>query len=382
MSFNDRVVELRKLLSLAKHPVVFFDSDTDGTTSYLQLKRVFPNIEGVPILDRGDKLKQVNYFKYVSKDHDLVLFIDIPFLNEEFLKLLMPRTILWADHHILPERDILKKYNIRYLNPLDYDIKDNRPSSFLAYSIANSKANLDLVSIGSLADFFLLPVLKDWNEQNSEDFDSVFQLPVKTKKLLLEFLETYTFNDPKVKDKRSYWINEIIYKYGLFQLRNIFDFVYKFDSEEKVNRALRILEQLSVRELFEKIKLGKGFLFSDYAKFTLEYTKLLQTALATVKDSKLVMYEYIGLRPYSKTLSEELCYRLKNWELIMIFFKNTNEDIWRGSLRSKSIHIPNLLTECLVGLEGEGGGHANASGCRVKNKDFEEFKKRVTDKIN
>lgn len=381
MTLDSVISSIHKSLSIAKKPVMFFDSDTDGTTSYLQLKRVFPKLIGYPFA--RDQEKQKECIRYLEEDTDTVFFIDIPVVRADLLELIKDKKIIWADHHILQDKSVLSNYTITYLNPLDFDAKDNRPSCYLAYKIAGSKDNLDLLSLGSISDFYLLPELAEWEQAQPNQFNSVLRLSESKKSELFSFLKKNNFNEATVREERENWIRYLTYECGVSELKNFFDFIYKVDSEARMLHAVRMVEKLSLTELLGEIRSGKGFLFEDYAKLTSKYRKIFDKAMTQVKDEKIVFFEYTGLRAYTKTLSEELCYRLKNWEVIAVFFKKKSGHEYQGSTRAKSdVHLPNLLKECLVGLEGYGGGHPKASGCKVSEKDFPEFKKRFISKLS
>ena len=155
IKLNKKINQIRKEIQLSKKPLMFFDIDTDGSTSYLQLKRVFKKIIGYP-LDKDFK-KQEKILHLINIDnYDLIIIFDLPFLTSQFLEIFKDKKIIWVDHHPSNDPQIIREYNILHLNPLDYNDNDNRPSCYWAYIISDSLDNLDFVSLGSVSDFFLL----------------------------------------------------------------------------------------------------------------------------------------------------------------------------------------------------------------------------------
>ena len=78
---------------------------------------------------------------------DLLVVLDVAIISQEFLdKISVP--VLWFDHHPLVERRKVHYYNPRKNNP-----GDNRPTSALAFAIAEN--DLWIATVGAVSDWYL-----------------------------------------------------------------------------------------------------------------------------------------------------------------------------------------------------------------------------------
>lgn len=381
MSVYSRIYKIRNLIKNSKHPIMFFDSDTDGGTSYLQLKHVFPQIVGFPMNKDLEKHKLL--VEKVSEKTDLIIVFDVPFFFDEILELLKGKKIVWVDHHIGNSSEQIKKYKITHFNPLDFDLNDNRPSSYWAYKVANSKDNLFYVTLGSVSDFFLLDVIKKFHDRDKRNFNALFKIDDQKKKELFEFLKKYNFNDKKRKEKREYWIRYLTYECLLIDFKNLFDLMYKLKDEKNVLAAIKIVSKLNAFDLRVNINNGEGLLFEEYKEMMKKYKILLEKAIFENKDNdKFIYFEYGGKASFTKTISEELCFKFEKHRVVMIVFKKDNSDFYSMSFRGNNFDVNELVRDSLKGLEGNGGGHMFSAGAVVKKKNFDEFKMRVLKKIN
>jgi len=138
----------------------------------------------------------------------------------------------------------------------------------------------------------------------------------------------------------------------------------------RINSPFEILNQETAQ--------GK-FIFKRYEKINGLYNEMLNNALAVEKEGKLLVFTYADDKmSFTGDLANEMLYRFPG-RIILIGRKKDDEV--RMSIRSSNIQIPRILEKCLVGLEGYGGGHEYACGANVKQKDFEEFVKRIRQSI-
>lgn len=375
---NNKISQIRDKIKNAKKPLMFFDADADGSTSYLQLKKVFSNITGFPFNKDLDKQKRL--LEFIDFNYDLVIIFDIPYLHDEFLELLSKVEIIWVDHHPTNQIEQIKKYNIIHFNPLDYDKQDNRPACFWAYEIADSLDNLWLVSLGSVSDFFLLDVIVDFYNFDKYRFNILFNITQDRREMLFKFILDYNFNNENTRQIREDLIQELTYSCGLSEIKNFFDFICRLDNIQDILNAFRLIEKLDLIGLKTEISAGKGFIFEDYFKMITKYKKILKKALDK-GEKKFYFYEYIGKISFAKTLSEEIKFRFKNANVVGVCFKKTGANIYTCSFRSHNFLVNDLLERATKGLDGRGGGHNFAAGCVISNKDYPLFKKRVFDII-
>ena len=281
---ENQIKKIREVIENSKNPVMFFDCDTDGATSYLQLKNVFSKIKGFPMLKDFKKQKEL-VANNLNQEVDLLIIFDIPYLLDDFLKLVRITNpnckIAWVDHHPTNSKELIDKYNILHLNPLNYDKNDNRAASYLSYLISGKiEKNLEFAVLGSVADFYLLDIIKELEYSNKRTFKILFpNLDNSKKEELFDFIDKYKFNDKRVMKQREYWIRYLTYGAGLIKLKNFFDFLFKFKEDGDTLRAFKYIEKLSLFNLNIEINANKEFLFENYSNLMKKYSPILDKAI-------------------------------------------------------------------------------------------------------
>lgn len=369
MNIEEKILQIRKLIEESKNPVIFFDNDSDGTMSYFQLKNFNSKLKGYPF--RKVKDEQIELAQRVGKKNDLVLFFDTPQIEEEVFELIKDKTIIWVDHHRGNSQELIEKYTITHLNPLNYDEKDTRPSCYWAYKITNMKENLPLVSVGSLADFYLLECIVELNENNTSLFNLLFNIPEKQE--LLDFLKELNGAHQQTKPVVK-WIVYLSYNSTAGVLKMFFDFIYKLDSY-KIQDVVKSLEKKPLTEIIAEIHAGKNYPFDEFALFRKQQKELLKKALKQNEGKKVAYFEHTGDTSFNRQIIEESLYRLNEVEIMFSAYMKEDSDIVSCSFRSKNISVETILKEQLKNVEGKGGGHHLACGAIVSKKDFPRFKK-------
>ncbi len=373
--FDQKVLKIRNLIKKSTNPIIFFDIDADGCTSYFQLKKKFPKIEGYFM----KKENQLECAELIKKKHDLIIIFDIPFLCEEFFINIKNKKIIWVDHHLTNSKELIKKYNIIHLNPLEFDKNDERPSCFFAYKIANSKENLPLACLGSVSDFFILDILIDLYKFDKKSFNILFKITDKKREELFKFIKKYKFNNEKVRKERENWIRYLTYECEFIDFKNLFDLMFKLEDKNKENlilKAIKMLEKMSLFEIKSNLNSEKGFLFEDYAKMKKKYKIIFKKALKCI-DKKLIIFEYSGKISFTRQIAEELTYRFKKYKVIFVLFKKTEKEFHSGSFRGNQFNVNDLILNSLKNLNGNGGGHKYAAGLRIHKEDYEKFKEKI-----
>jgi single-stranded DNA-specific DHH superfamily exonuclease len=97
MNLKDKLKEIRKIINSAKRPIMMYDTDTDGVTSYLQIKKSFPKVVGFPF--QREIGRQKDLITKIPAECDLIIIFDAAFLTEDFLELIKNYKIIWVDHH-------------------------------------------------------------------------------------------------------------------------------------------------------------------------------------------------------------------------------------------------------------------------------------------
>lgn len=376
---DKKILEVRESILEANSPLMLFDSDTDGTTSYLQLKKLKKSIIGYPLSKDIERQKEL--ITGIDFDYDLVILFDIPFMEDEVLELFNGKKIIWADHHPTNSKELIEKYDILHLNPLNYDENDNRPSSFLAYRVSGLEENLFYAALGSVADFYLLDVLKDFYNKFPNEFNLLFKITDEKRVEIFDFIDKYPFNDEKTRDERAYWIKYLTYGSRLIEWKNLIDFLYKLKDKEEMIRALRMIEKMSPIDIRVEMNCGKGILFEDYIHMTKKYKKILKKALDKAKE-RYFIFEYKSGLGYTKTLSEELSFLLEKTDVVLVCFIKDGGSSYHCSIRGKNTIVNEIVVDAINGLDGRAGGHPYAAGVSVSKEDFPVFKERTVKKLS
>jgi single-stranded DNA-specific DHH superfamily exonuclease len=376
MNIDSKIEKFREIIKNASNPIMFFDTDTDGITSYLILKNKYNKLKGY-FMNLNFK-KQEELAKSINHDCDLVIIFDIALLCDEFLETFRGKTILWMDHHRADNNKRIKELGINYLNPLNYDENDNRPASYFAYLICNNKNNLDLAVLGSVSDFFLLDIILDFYHYDKLGFKRLLNIKDSEVDELISFIEENHGHERTDKHiERDDWIRYLLYNSNLGEIRGFLDFLFKLDEDDKIADGIRIIEKLTIEELIVNINSEKGELFEDYAKIKKKYKKVLKKVLEKDYDKDICFYSYIGDKGFCKALSEELNYVYEDRKVSCVCFKNKDKDMYNCSLRGRCFDVRSLIDDCVYDLNANGGGHEFAVGLRISDKNFDLFKDRI-----
>ncbi|HLC55676.1 MAG TPA: DHHA1 domain-containing protein [Candidatus Nanoarchaeia archaeon] len=338
---ENRLKEIRDIIENSKNPLFFYDDDCDGTTAFLILRKTFNKGKGI-ILKSAPFLDEKFLNKVEENYPDLIVVLDIANITQEFIeKANVP--IVWIDHH-----PILNRKKVHYLNPLFFDSKDARPTSYWAYKIA--KKYEWLAAIGCVYDHYIPDFIENFNKE----FPS---LALKTK-------------DPSTAKLESE-IAKII-KIISFNLKGKTE-----DVKQSINVLLKIESPLEITE--QSTQLGK-FLLKRYSKLNKEYESLLEKALQYVKEDKFIVFIYPNQKTsFSTELSNELIHRYRDK---IIIIGRENNGLIKMSVRSSNSPLPDKINKALVGINGYGGGHQFACGGNVPSKDFDRFLENFKKQFN
>ncbi len=328
------IQEIHLILQTALNPLIFFDDDPDGLTSFLLIKKHFNKGKGIPIKS-SPKLDKIYLRKIKELSPDLVIVLYKPMITQEFVdQVNVP--IIWIDHH--------KPQNIKgvkYFNPLLKDKKDIRPTSYWCYQL--TKENLWVAMVG---------IIGDWSQAN-----------------LKEFSEKYP--DLVLKEKTN---EKIIYSTPLGKLVRIFSFILKGKKSE-VSKLISILLKIkSPYELLNKETPRAKYILKHVEKMEKKYNVILEEALNQKQKGKLLIFIYTSKEfSFTSELSNELLSKTKK-DIIIVGRKKEKEIIL--SIRSKNSSpyiLPPIIKNSFQGLNGYGGGHPHACGAHTTIEDYEQF---------
>ena len=335
--------EIREHLDECRNPLFFFDDDQDGLCAFLLLYRYKREGHGV-IVKTSSGITDLFTRKVQEYNPDKIFIMDIADVEQEFFDG-MKVPVIWIDHHGPYERRNVSYYNPRVSNP-----KHNHPTSFLCYKAVEQ--DLWIGALGSVADWFLPPFLKEFKKQYPDLLDIKYKSP-----------------------------GDIIYNTKLGHLIRIFSFVLK-GKHSDVMKCIKILTRISdPYEILEKKTEQAKFIYKRYEKAMEGYQPLLDGMMQKLEESadKVIVFSY-GEDKTSMTsdLSNEAIHN--HPDKIIIIAREKNEEM-KCSLRSSGMNLKPLLEKALVGLKGYGGGHENACGANVHKTDFEEFVRRLREMV-
>jgi single-stranded DNA-specific DHH superfamily exonuclease len=338
---NDEIVYIRNELVNSARPLIFFDDDPDGLSSFLLFYRL--KNEGKGIVIKSTPEVSGEYAKKVEEyQPDVVFILDKPLVSQDFFDACKGKKVIWLDHHA-PQ----KMHGVKYFNPRIHDDDDNRPTSYWAYRIVLQDLWIAMAGI-----------VGDWALPDDA-----------TKKLRLEYPDLLSDSIIKPQDA--------LFNSKIGHISRIFSFLLKGKTTE-VLKAIKILTRIeNPKELLEHNTPRSSLLYKKYQHMDDEYQKLLKSV--NTNDKKIIIFTYEENKmSFTADLSNELLYKYP--EKLIIIGRGKNDEL-KLSMRSSLLVLPPMIEKALVGIEGYGGGHAHACGGAVKKKDFQKFLEQLKAQI-
>lgn len=336
MITESELKEIRGFLEESENPLFFYDDDTDGLCSYLLLKKKYGKGKGVCV--KGSPVLDEKYLKKVKEIMpDKIFILDIPIVEQDFVdKVSVP--IIWIDHHEL--QDIK---GVRIYNPRKENEKDNRPVAYWCYEIV--KDYLWLGMCGVIGDWYIpKKYMKELSESGliSEDVD-----------------------DP----------GEALFNTEFGKLCRIFNFVLRGSITDVKNVVNILLKIESPREILNRETNRGKFVYKMYEKVNREYGVLLEKALGSIGNEKVIVFVYSSKKmTFTGDLSNELLYKFPDR---LIIIGRVKDERVMFSLRSGKYEILPLVKKALEKVEGYGGGHLYSCGAHVVKKDYMKFIREI-----
>ncbi len=386
MDEKKAILKAREMIKNSKNPIMFFDTDSDGSSSFLQLRKL-RDFKGYP-LGKDDEF-QNEAITQIRKEHDLVIFFDTPHIKSEFFDVIGKRPVLWADHHIFNKEKISqlqkKNENLFFLNPLNFSQKDSRSSAYWMHRICDDERNLPYAVLGSLSDFYLLDIIIDLYEYDRKVFDSMFDIDNSKREELFDFIRKYSFDDMRVASSRRKWIQYLWYECNFIRFKMFFDILFKSFKPQTALLAVEEISKMDFADFKANLVSGKTGVFEKFSHLYWEfrdvYSKILKEVLENSNPLVLVTHSDTSVS-FNRQISEELSYRISDFKVIACAYFKDSKEFVSFSFRSKGdVDVNKLVRECGKGLKSQGGGHVASSGCIVDKRDHDEFVRRVKNKF-
>lgn len=336
--------DLKKIsdyLEKSKKPLFLFDDDNDGLCSFLLLRGFTKKGDGMPIKTSPElNSSMVGIVRRYGPDYVFVL--DKPLVSQEFVdKVIVP--VVWIDHH-----EPIKRDGVRYFNPKLDGSEDHSSTTYWCYKAVGGK--LWIAVIGAVSDW----TIPDYFNRFKDEYPDLVSEKITP--------------------------TELLYNSKLGRLCRIFSFLNKGDHKwlkEVMGLLLNIGSPYDILEgktVEGKIILGRA------EKIEKKYNALLDDALKSEKDGKLIIYTYASAdTSFTSDLSNELLYRNSGYFIIVA--RQKDDKIYM-SLRSDVFPVRSILESALKEVKGYGGGHFYACGAGINEDDFSRFAEIIKKEVN
>lgn len=339
MISDSEVLEIRTRLEKSERPIFLYDDDPDGVCSFLLLYKYINKGQGI-IVKSSPEVTADKFLEKVKRcDPDLVVILDKPQVELEFIEGI-PTDIIWIDHHE-PATNLPKK--VSYYNPMKNN-QQQTSTTAQAWKISQRPEDIWIAAVGTIADWTYVP------------------------KIMQAVRKTY----PDLAQSKFKTAPDVLFNTQIGTLAKIIYFNLKGATGD-VYKSIKVLSRIKdPREILNQTNPQGKFIYQKYKKLNKEYDKLKKKAEKAIDDSEfLISIEEHLKHSFSSELSNEILYRYP--KKINIIGRRSEGKI-KCSIRTQyQIHLPTIIHEALEGLDGYGGGHAQACGLCIREDQFETF---------
>ena len=340
--FEVHYKRLKSELESSSRPLIFYDDDPDGLSSFLLFYRYIREGRGI-VVKSAPRLTEEDARRVAEFGPDKVFVLDIPIVDQEFVDKAKTK-VIWVDHH-----KPIKLHGVYYFNPRVYKEDIYFPVSLTAYNVV--KQDIWIAAVGVTGDFLVPPFLDEFKKQ----------------------YPGYVGDETTPQG--------LLFKTKLGKLVKVFSMVLKGPTS-KVMQCVKILTRIEhPDEIMEQTTPRGKFIWRYFRKHYRIYEKLIAEALGHYKEEDpIFLYVYPSDKlSLSADLAMELIYRYP--EKIVMVAREKNGEI-KLSIRANGIKINKILEMALQGLKGYGGGHEYACGANISAADFEIFLEKFKDGLN
>ncbi len=332
--FTKDFKRIKKELDECEKPLIFFDDDPDGLSSFLILYRYAQKGKGI-IVKSTPKLTEVDAKKAEEYGADKVFAVDLPVVGQDFVDALhVP--FIYVDHHVPPD---LKGVEF-YFNPRTYEESLYYPASLICYNVV--KQDIWIAAVGVTGDFLYPPFMEEFKKQ----------------------YPGYAGESSDVED--------CLFETKLGKLIQIFSMILKGPTN-KVMQCVKILTRIEHPDEIMDQTTPRGKFVWKYAQQHIKlYNELLKDAVERYDErDSLLVFTYPGNKlSLTSDVALELIHKFP--EKVVIVAREKNGEM-KTSIRARGKNIRDVLEIAIHGLDAYGGGHEYACGANVKKEDFEEF---------
>jgi len=341
---DSQIEEFRALIAQSKKPLILFDDDCDGTTSFVMLYHAIGAGRGLPV--KRTPLPVEPFLRKVREyEPDMVFILDKPQCDQEFLDgITVP--VVWLDHHE-PQK---VPGHVRYFNPRIADDNDNNPTSYWMYKIVANEKDLWLAAIGTVGDWHVPEFLDDLKKQHPD--------------LLPETWEG---------------IEDLYIGTRLGELIKILNFNLKGTVADMLGSIKTLIRVENPHEILDRTTARGRYLWRKYRSKAKHFENVMvdvDKEAKKQKDSAFLIFEYVNdEQSFTSELSNELI--LKYPKKIIVIARHHEGDV-KASLRSYAggPAIDSVVKTAREGIPGTGGGHTHACGACIPEEHWPTFLER------
>lgn len=335
--------QLKEAIDFCKKPLVIFDGDPDGSSSFIQFYQYKKEGKGL-IIKTTPHITESFVRKVVEYGPDAIFIFDIALVDQDFIdQVKVP--VYWLDHHEPQDRN-----KVHYFNPRKHG--ETTCPSIVLYEIL--KQNLWIAAVGAIGDWQMPPFMEKFRKQYPSYVEKKYKLP-----------------------------EDILFSTKLGKLISIISFNLKGSPNDAMSSIKVLIRIEHPDEIMEQSTPKGKYIYKKFEKMNEFYDQQLQKAvkLAKKEDPFLVFSYSHGKFSITKELSNELCYKFPKKIIIVARQK---EDKYRMSLRAgrQAPQINIALEKAFVGIQGYGGGHERACGASVAKEDFNQFVTNLRHELN
>jgi len=339
MAISEQELKLfHTLLTQASRPLIFYDDDADGLSSYLLVHHANKDAIGVRC-GRGPEVDAEFARKISENQPDLVVILDKPRVSEEFFSSYNTPT-LWLDHH--DPAAYTPRGHVTYFNPRVHNDTDDRPTSYWVYRALGGPSWI--AAVGTTAD---------WHD---------------------DLLEEMRIRHPKlVNGARS--VKKALYNSPLGEIVRMFNFSLK-GSSKHVQGCVNTLKKINdPQELIDASTPRGRFIHKHVKPILSEYADQLRQAQQTRAQQGVYVHVF---GPQRNSLIAEVANELlvTRKTPIIIVGRRIDGEV-KFSMRSHARNLPPIVAQALENVEGYGGGHTEACGGSIAERDWEQFVSQI-----
>jgi len=348
--------------------ILYGDNDLDGATSVIVLKEAIitlgAKISAVYFPDReheGYGITEQALKKLKIFSPGLLIALDCGISNFKEIKLAkkIGFDVLVVDHHKVlkkaPEADIVvdpkqdsDNYPFKEFAAVGIVFKltelllKNKMSSNLR------KSFMELVALATIAD--MMPQIdenKEFIEEGLSDIENSWRPGIKVF-FELKFLKEYDFRQK---------ISKIISILNVRDVQNGIPVAFRILTEPSIEEVRKVIPELQIKTEERKLKIQRV---------------VAVTKLKVLKSNLPIIFEGGSDWDYTiiSPVASQLCNYFKKPTFIFKKLKNESQGTVRSTHEIDSVSLMEHCKECLITY----GGHAQASGFRIKNENLEKFK--------